>query len=318
MTLQEIYDLAIEMGIKADPRGVEGVKKFLARVKKEYEELSAKKKEFFDKESFKNPYSDSRILFGDPKTKVKKLMAGIDAGVADLLLLDRLNQKGEKIDLLISHHPTGHALASLHEVMDIQVDMFEEAGIAPNVAHALFEERKGVVKRRIDPRNHGQDVDAARLLNIPFLALHTIWDNLGNKLMRDYLAKKKFDRVGEIIDEINKLPEFIEARRGKAGPMILSGSENSRAGKIFVSFTGGTNPSKELYMEMAKAGVGTVIDMHIPEEALQEIKKLHINVINTGHMASDSIGANIFLDQLGKRGVKVIPCSGLIRVKRKS
>ena len=124
--------------------------------------------------------------------------------------------------------------------------------------------------------------------------------------------------MGEIIDEINKLPEFIEARRGKAGPMILSGSENSRAGKIFVSFTGGTNPSKELYMEMAKAGVGTVIDMHIPEEALQEIKKLHINVINTGHMASDSIGANIFLDQLGKRGVKVIPCSGLIRVKRKS
>jgi len=317
MTLQEIYDLAIEMGIKADPRGQAGVRKFLARVKKDYEELSAKKKEFFDKESLRNPYSDSRILYGDPKTNVKTLMAGIDAGVADLLLLDRLNQKGEKIDLLISHHPTGHALASLHEVMDIQIDMFEEAGIAPNVAHALFEERKGAVKRRIDPRNHGQDVDAARLLNIPFLSLHTIWDNLGYKFMKDYLLKKKYDTVGEIVDEINKLPEFIEARRGKAGPMILSGSERSRAGKIFISFTGGTNPSKELYMEMAKAGIGTVIDMHIPEEALSEIKKLHINVINTGHMASDSIGANIFLDEIEKRKIRVIACSGLIRVKRK-
>src|SRR3989338_7448402 len=119
MTLQEIYELAIEMGIKADPRGKDGVKRFLARTKKEYDEMPKKKKQYFDEESFRNPYSDSRILFGDPKIKVKKLMAGIDAGVADLLLLDRLNQKGEKIDLLISHHPTGHALASLHEVMDI-------------------------------------------------------------------------------------------------------------------------------------------------------------------------------------------------------
>lgn len=317
MTLQEIYNLAVEMGIKADPRGEAGVKKFLARAKKEYEELPAKKKEFFDKESLTHPYSDSRILFGDSKKQIKKLMAGIDAGVADLLLLDRLNQKGYAIDLLISHHPTGHALASLHEVMDIQIDMFEEAGIPPNVAHSLFEVRKDEVRRRIDPRNHGQDVDAARLLDIPFLVIHTIWDNLGNQFMRNYLGKKKFDTVGEIIEEINKLPEFIEASRGKAGPSVLSGTEKSRAGKIFVSFTGGTNPSKELYIEMAKAGIGTVVDMHIPEEALTEMKKLHINVINTGHMASDSIGANIFLDELGKRGVEIVPCSGLIRVKRK-
>ncbi len=316
MTLQEIYELSIEMGIKADPRGEAGVKKFLSRVKKDYEEMPQKKKQYFDKESFKNPYSDSRILFGDPKTQVKKLMAGIDAGVAEVLLLDRLNQKGEKIDLLISHHPSAHALASLHEVMDIQIDMFEEAGVPANVAHALFEERKGAVKRRIDPRNHTQDVDAARLLGVSYLVIHTIWDNLGNQFMRNYLSKKKFDTVGEILDEINKLPEFIEATRGKAGPSLISGSEKSRAGKIFVSFTGGTNPSKELYVEMAKAGVGTIIEMHVPEDVVQELRKLHINFINTGHMASDSIGANIFLDELEKKGIAVVPCSGLIRVKR--
>jgi putative NIF3 family GTP cyclohydrolase 1 type 2 len=317
MTLQEIYDLAVEMGIKADPRGADGVKKYLGRLKKAYDDMPSGKKEFFDKETLSNPYSDSRILFGDPKIKIKKLMAGIDAGVADLLLLDRLNQKGDSIDLLISHHPSGHALASLHEVMDIQVDMFEEAGIPANVAHSLFEERKNAVKRRIDPRNHGQDVDAARLLGVPFLVIHTVWDNLGNQFMRKYLGEKKYDNVGEIIDEINKLPEFMEARKGKAGPAILSGNPRSRVGKLFVSFTGGTNPSKELYMEMAKAGIGTVIDMHIPEEALTEMKKHHINVINTGHMASDSIGANIFLDEVEKRGVTAVACSGLIRVKRK-
>ena len=316
MTLQEIYELAIDMGVKADPRGIDGVKKFLARTKKGYQELSAKKKQFFDKESLTNPYSDSRILHGDPKLSVKKIMAGIDADASEVLLADRLNQKGEKIDLLVSHHPSGHALASLDEVMDIQIDMFAEAGVPANVAHALFEERKQAVKRRIGPINHGQSVDAARLLNVPLLALHTIWDNLGHQFMKRHLEKKFFSTVSEILEQINLIPEFVEAIKGKSGPSIVAGSEKSRAGKIVVGFTGGTNPSKELYVEMAKAGVGTLVEMHVPEDAVLELRKLHINIIDCGHMAADSIGANLFLDEIEKKGVKVIPCSGLIRVRR--
>jgi hypothetical protein len=316
MTLQEIYDLAIEMGIKADPRGVDGVNRVLARLKKDYQEMPAKKKKFFDPESLKNPYSDSRILYGDPNTRVKTLMAGIDADGTEVLLADRLNQKGKGIDALISHHPSGHALASLHEVMDIQIKTFADNGIPENVAHALLSERMGFIKRRISPRNHNQAIDAARLLEIPLLALHTVWDNLGDMFMNQYLSKKKFDTLSEILEYINEIPEYIESTKGKAGPSIASGTEKSRVGKVVVSFTGGTNPSKELYMEMAKAGIGTLVEMHIPEDALQELRKAHINAIDVGHMAADSIGANIFLDEVEKRGVKVIPCSGLIRVKR--
>ena len=44
MTIQEIYDLAIEMGIKADPRGKDAVKKLLDKRKKHFKELSEKKK----------------------------------------------------------------------------------------------------------------------------------------------------------------------------------------------------------------------------------------------------------------------------------
>ncbi len=323
MTLQQIYDLAIDMGKKADPRGEKAVNEYLSRLKKEYKELPEKNlpdgkagKKYFDKETLTNPYSDSRILFGDSKIPVKKLMVGIDADASEVLLADRLNQKNEKIDLLVSHHPSGHALASLHEVMDLQVDVFESYGVPANVAHALLEERKGVVKRRFSPLNHNQAVDAARLLNVPLLALHTIWDNLGDNFMKNYLSKKEFHTAGEVLDYVNEIPEFAEALKGKAGPSLVSGSMASRAGKVVVSFTGGTNPSKELYQEMAKAGVGTLVEMHVSEDALKELKKLHINVIDTGHMAADSIGANIFLDQLEKRGVEIVPCSGLIRVKR--
>jgi len=316
MTLQQIYDLAIDMAKKADPRGEKGVNQYLIRLEKEYGELPEKKKKLFDKENLINPYSDSRILYGDAKLQVKKIMAGIDADASEVLLADRLNQKNEKIDLLISHHPSGHALASLYEVMDLQVDVFESYGVPANVAHALLEERKGEVKRRFSPINHNQAVDAARLLNVPLLALHTIWDNLGDSFMKNYFSKKQFHTAGEVLDYVNEIPEFVEALKGKAGPSLVSGSPMSRAGKVVVSFTGGTNPSKELYQEMAKAGVGTLVEMHVSEDALKELRKLHINVIDTGHMAADSIGANIFLDQLEKRGVEIVPCSGLIRVKR--
>ncbi|MGA2911557.1 MAG: NGG1p interacting factor NIF3 [Candidatus Levyibacteriota bacterium] len=316
MTLQQIYDLGIEMAKKADPRGPKEVEDELARLKKHYAELSGKKKQFFDKESLTNPYSDSRILFGNPQITVKTLLAGIDADASEVLLMDRLREKGEKIDLLLAHHPSGHALAGLYEVMEMQAEMFAQAGVPINLAHALLQERMGQVHRKISPGNHGQAIDAARLLNVPLMSLHTVWDNLGNQFMQDYLAKKTFHTADEVLDYVNEIPEFIESTKGKAGPFLASGSENSRAGKIIVGFTGGTSVSKELYAELARAGVGTLVEMHVPEETLTELKKLHINVVDTGHMAADSIGANIFLDELEKRGIKVIPCSGLIRVRR--
>jgi putative NIF3 family GTP cyclohydrolase 1 type 2 len=316
MTLQQIYDLALSMAIKADPRGEKEVLASLKRLRDMYNNLPEKKKKYFDTESLKNPYSDSRILFGTPKIEVKKILAGIDVDASEVLLTDRLNQKGEKIDLLLSHHPSGYALAGLHEVMEMQSDMFANAGVPINVSHSLLQERMGQVQRKLSPQNHGQAIDTARLLKIPLMSLHTIWDNLGNKFMQDYIVKKEFHSAGEVLEYVTEIPEFIESTKGKAGPFLASGFENSRAGKIIVGFTGGTSVSKELYMELSKAGVGTLIEMHVPEDTLVELKKLHINVVDAGHMAADSIGANLFLDELEKKGIEVIPCSGLIRIRR--
>jgi len=96
------------------------------------------------------------------------------------------------------------------------------------------------VKRGIGPLNHAQAVDAARLLDVPLMAIHTVWDNLGNNFMNSYIEKKgkDFETVGELLDYINEIPEFKEAIKGKSGPSIVSGSEKSRLGKVVVSFTG--------------------------------------------------------------------------------
>jgi hypothetical protein len=233
-----------------------------------------------------------------------------------VILTDRLNEKGAGIDLLIGHHPEGHAFANLHDVMDLQVEVSADLGIPIHLASALLGQRMKEVERGIHPINHNQTVDTARLLNIPLMTLHTVWDNMGDNFMKNHLKNKEFDTVGDVMEEVMKISEYQEAVKGKAGPLLVSGSEKSRAGKVAIFFTGGTNPSKEWYIELAKSGIGTIIDMHIREDALKELQKLHVSVINAGHMSSDSIGANLFFDALEEKGIEVIPCSGFIRVKR--
>ena len=58
MKTQEIFDLAIKMGIEADLRGSKEVEKFLNRKKKKYEALSEREKDEFDIEALTNPYLD--------------------------------------------------------------------------------------------------------------------------------------------------------------------------------------------------------------------------------------------------------------------
>ncbi|NLC37920.1 MAG: NGG1p interacting factor NIF3, partial [Clostridia bacterium] len=66
------------------------------------------------------------------------------------------------------------------------------------------------------------------------------------------------------------------------------------------------------------AGVGTIVCMHMSEKHRKEAEKAHLNVVIAGHMASDSLGMNLFLDLLEERGIQIETCSGLYRVKRNS
>lgn len=317
MTIEEIYKLGIKMGTAADPRGKAGVERYLKRQKKVYDELSKNKKEDFDKENLVNPYADSRILIGDSKKKVKKIMTGIDFETGEVVLADRLNQKGEGIDLMIAHHPAGAALSSLHEVMDLQVDLMAQYGVPINVAEGMLSGRIDQVRRQLGPINHYRSVDAARLLNIPYICLHTVWDNMGWNWMKNKFEGREFDTVGDVMDELRKVPEYAQAIKFKAGPSLFVGTEKNRAGKVVASeFTGGTEGAKEIYERLSHAGVGTIISMHTSEENREQAKKHHINMIIAGHMSSDSIGANLFLDELEKRGISVIPTAGLVRASR--
>ena len=317
MKLQNLYALAVKMGIEADPRGKGGVEKMLARRKKEYAELPKSKQKEFDTEDLTNPYTDSRIYLGKSDLDVDTIMAGIDINAAEVLLADRLNQKGEGIDLLLTHHPEGGSLAALHEVMDVQADIWAKYGVPINIAEGVMRDRIGEVQRRFSPINHTQAIDAARLLGFAFMSTHTITDNLVHTYMEKLFEKRKPETVGEVLEVLKAEPEYIEAMKGKAGPVIFAGDPKNRAGKIApIEFTGGTEPSHIIYEKLAMAGVGTVIGMHAGEEHRKEAIKYHIDLVIAGHMSSDSLGMNLLLDEFEKNTIKIIPCSGLIRVRR--
>ena len=234
--------------------------------------------------------------------EVDSLMAGIDINASEVLLADRLNQKGESIDLLLTHHPEGASLASLHEVMDMQADVWAKYGVPINIAEGVMRDRITEVQRRFSPVNHAQAVDAARLLGFAFMGTHTITDNLIHTFMELLFDKAKPETVGEVLEILNNEPEYKEATKGKAGPMLFAGSEKNRAGKVApIEFTGGTEPSHIIYEKLAAAGVGTVIGMHAGEEHRKEAIKYHVNLVIAGHMSSDSLGMNLLLDAIEKR-----------------
>lgn len=318
MTLKQIYDLSIELGMK---RGVRAKKEFdqsLKKLREEYNKLDEKKKAYFDMESLKNPFLDSRVEYGDPGVRVKRALVGIDIAVGELMLAKSLSDGGKKIDAVLSHHPEGRSLLGLTQVMELQHDTAVSDGVPINVIEKLMKVRILDLDRAIHAINHFQVPDAAKLLNIPFGCLHTVADNQCYWFIKNYISKKKnLKTVGDVIEALCELPEFDQARKMGNGPLVFVGDEKASLGKIsYGGFTGGTSGPKDAYEKMANAGVGTLLAMHIPEEHRKLCEKNHLNVLITGHMASDSLGMNLLLDEFEKRGVEIVPCGGLLRVSR--
>jgi hypothetical protein len=313
MKLKEIYELAVKLGVKNDPRGEAAVKKQLAKAKKDYAEAKDDAREEFDLEKLTNPYADTRILYGDPNLEVKSVLAGIDVETPEIVLADSLRGKGQSYDLVIGHHPEASALSGLPDVMSMQPDIWHSFGVPVNVGDALMDERMKEVMRGIMPVNKNRPLDAARLLDIPFMCCHTPADNIVTSILEARFNKEKPETVGEAVKILKTYPEYKQAALAGNGPTIIVGAPGSRAGKIFVDMTGGTGGPQKAIEKLVAAGVGTIIGMHMSEKSREEAAKHHLNVIIAGHISSDSIGLNAFLDELAKKGVSITPFSGLIR-----
>ncbi|HTZ11218.1 MAG TPA: NGG1p interacting factor NIF3 [Candidatus Margulisiibacteriota bacterium] len=291
MRLSQLFNLAIKLGKERDPRK--------------------------DKGAIKS-YPDSALLYGRRDAEIKKFMVGIDIESAELLLAEKIRER-EGLDLVVAHHPEGSAFASLHEVMQLQVELLKKMGVAEGLAQKLLDERMWEVERRILPNNHSRAVDTARLLGMPFINLHTPADNHAFYFMQELMRKKKPAYVKDIVDILLEVPEYRRARQELVGPRIILGSPKRKVGKILVEMTGGTEGSRDVFDKLYRAGVRTLICMHLSEDHLKKVKDASLNVVIAGHISSDTLGLNLLLDRLQKRSgerFEIIACSGFRRVIR--
>jgi hypothetical protein len=319
MKLKQLYKRTIEIGIEADPRDKKYIEKMLKKHADRQKKLDGKEKRYADEERTWNPYSDSRILNGTGEEDVKRLMVGVDIEVGEVLLADRLREKGEKIDCIMIHHPEGRALADLEKVMPLQADVYLAAGVPINQTEKLLAPRMDRIWRAIHADNFLRVERTAQLLGIPMFNCHTVTDNLVWRFMEKHFVQKKWDDLGEIINALHDIEEYDHYAVKGSPAIIVNGSSSSRPGKVVATeFTGGTNGPEELIEAQAHAGVGTILAMHFTEKEVELGKKHNVNLIQCNHMAADSLGINLLLDKIAKEEKKldVLAVSGFVRVER--
>jgi len=316
--LKDLYTSIIAEGIRHDPRDRGAIKDYLNQMKKEFSCLAPSKRWLFDKEKLTNPFSDTRLLYGRPNAVVKNIMVGIDIGVGEIVLADSLRKRGKKTDLILSHHPEGLARSVFYEVMNVQYDILKKLGVTSKKAQRLLEERITEVMRKVISGNAMRSVDAARLIGLPFMCAHTPADNFAAEYLSNLISKARPKKVGDIIDILLGIPEYKHAVSVNARPRQILGKPSDRCGKVFVDMTGGTEGPKNIFPELKKVGVKTVVGMHMSEEHFKKAKKSSLDVVIAGHISSDNLGLNLLLDAIDKKGrLNITPCSGFVRIERR-
>ena len=308
--------MIVDMGIKADPRGEDRVKEILKKSKDEYEKIEGIRKELADPDVTWNPYTDCRLLYGEEDREITSVLSGIDISTGEIVLADRLAEKGKKIDVVLAHHPHGIGTSRLDYVMKLQPEQWAKFGVPIAQAESAMAPRLKEVHFATKPRNHTQSLDAARLIDMPFMCAHTPADSLGYQFLTKYLEEKNPFTLGDLVDVLLEIPEYQTAEKYGAGPEILVGNKDGTCGEKFVFFTGGTSPGPKAIRKLARAGVSTIVTMHWTDALKKETEEEGLYVVIAGHDSSDSIGMNLILDELEKKGVTPYVCSGLFRHSR--
>jgi len=232
---------------------------------------------------------------------IRKILFGIDASVPELLLAKRLG-----FDAVISHHPQGGtATINIHKVFERHIQQMVEVEVPAEEAEKAVQRRLKELEVEGHSRNYDHAIDVARLLQIPYMNIHTPLDIVGRKIMIEKIDSRirQDSTVQCVVSALQELPEFknaitkIKIRLGKA--------ENS-AGRVVVSHGAGTNGGYEVAKTYFKYGIRTVVYIHIRSADLEKLQAHRKgNLIVTGHIASDSVGINPYIHELEKRNVSV-------------
>ena len=317
MRLKDIYDACVRVGRERDARDDDVIEAVLGDARRELEKLDEEERPFFDLERLTNPYSDTRVCAGDPQQEIRGMMVGVDMETSEVLLADRLRDKGVPIDLILAHHPEGPGYANLHEVMYMQADLWAAQGVSIAAGDALIAPRAAEIRRAIAPVNHYRAIQAAEMLGFASMSCHTPADNCVNSFVQELVDSGSPRTLSQLVKLLRTVPEYADGAKKGYGPQLIVGEESARVGRVVVDMTGGTEGPTDALDRLSAAGVGTLVGMHYSEDHRKRAESLKLNLVLAGHISSDVLGMNLVLDEIERLGAVEIVCvSGMVRVKR--
>jgi len=249
-----------------------------------------------------------------PAPDVRRALFGIDADTGDLLMAKQLGY-----DLLINHHPTGgSSQVNFPQILRKHGVLLERAGVPKDAAEravrALLDEHEPDAHRR----NYDRLPSAARLLKMPLMAIHNPCDEIGRRVMDEALRTglPRNPKVRDAVAVLDRMPEFAKA---VTRIVVRMGKEENPLGKWVVIHGAGTNGGYPVAKAAFDRGIDTVFYIHVDAGNLRRLRDEYgregaRNLVVTGHIASDSVGINVLVRELRKRGVTVDCFGGVLDV----
>ena len=230
---------------------------------------------------------------------IKRVLLTIDVEPSIIMLA-----KEEGYDAVIAHHPIGKSLLNFHQVFDRHIEYMLNHGIDLDLAREAVRKLKESVMLKTHTSIYNNVIAVAKMLNMPLLNIHLPCDELMRLKIIEILKHNNIYKVGDIINSINTISEFKNA---DTEPLVVYGDENAIINRYAIVIAAGTNGGAEIARLYFNAGIDTVVYLHISNDELAKLRSSGVkgNLIILGHLAGDSLGMNIFADELERLGLEV-------------
>jgi hypothetical protein len=244
-----------------------------------------------------------------PGMRISHVLLGIDVGTSELFMARQLGYHA-----VLAHHPAGF-VGPFWEVYRLHVGQMVTAGVPRDVAEAAVAERIADFEAASQRENYDHIASIARLLETPFLNIHSPLDEVGRRIMQATvdaaLASEPAATVADLRDALLRLPEFASARTRM---QMALGDWDAPAGHVVVSHGAYTNGGYHVARAYLTHGVDTLCCIHFPREAALQLAAEGVrgNILVMGHIAGDSVGINPYVARLRADGLEITTFSGVI------
>ncbi|MGB9834829.1 MAG: hypothetical protein ACPLPW_07700 [bacterium] len=238
---------------------------------------------------------------------IKRLLFAIDVSSAELLFA-RMNG----YHCVVGHHPRGLAQTSYYAILERQTKLLEDLGVPQEEAKEATRALRESIFLSSHRANWEDTLLLAKVMEMPYLNIHNPLDELGRRLLERKIKEREKPNW-KLKDLISALLEFPEIQKAPNPPFVAMGFPDAPTGRVAVFHGTGTNGGYGAAKALFRNGYDTVLYIHIDYQDLEKLRKEfpEKNLVISGHIASDMIGINPYLEELKRRGIEVLKLSDL-------